>query len=79
LWLEQALENRLIPLGDRMEVIQKLLECLVKPLATAQWWDKSLTAMQDIARETQCYILRFDLSGGVVEVLRRFLEYQGEA
>jgi MoaA/NifB/PqqE/SkfB family radical SAM enzyme len=79
LWLEQAPENRLIPLGDRMEVVQKLLACLVKPLATAQWWDKSLTVVQDVAREVPCYILRFDLSGGVVEVLRRLCKYEGEA
>jgi hypothetical protein len=79
LWLEQAPENRLIPLGDRMEVVQKLLACLVKPLATAQWWDKSLTVVQDVAREVPCYILRFDLSGGVVEVLRRPCKYEGEA
>ncbi len=59
LWLEQAPENRLIPLDDRMEVIRKLL-------ATAEWWDKSLLIAQDIARQVPCYILRFDLSGGGV-------------
>jgi hypothetical protein len=79
LWLEQAPENRLVPLDDRMDVVQKLLACLVKPLATAQWWEKSLAVVQDIARETPCYNLRFDLSGGAVEVLRRFCEDKGEA
>ncbi len=74
LWLEQAPENRLIRLDDRMDVIRKLLACLVKPLATAEWWDKSLLIAQDIARQVPCYVLRFDLSGGVVGVLRRLCE-----
>ena len=70
LFLEQAPDNRLVRLDDRREALKRLLACLVKPLATAEWWDKSLIAVQDIACAVPCYTLRFDLSGGVVQVLR---------
>jgi MoaA/NifB/PqqE/SkfB family radical SAM enzyme len=70
LFLEQAPENRLIPLDDRQEIVRRLLACLIKPFVTADWWEKSLTLVEQMARELPCYVLRFDKSGGVVEVLR---------
>ena len=74
LFLEQAPDNRLVRLDDRREAIKRLLACLVKPLVTAEWWDKSLIAVRDIVREVPCYTLRFDLSGGVVQVLRELCQ-----
>lgn len=69
LFLEKAQENRLIPLDDKQEVIRKLLACLIKPFATADWWDKILSLVEKMAREVPCYTLHFDKSGRVVEVL----------
>jgi len=70
LFLEQARENRLIPFEDSKAVVVRLLDCLVKPLTTADWWEKSLNLVEEIVREIPCYILRFDKSGQVVDVLR---------
>ncbi len=70
LFLEQARENRLVPFEDNKAVVVRLLDCLVKPLSTADWWEKSLNLVEEIAREIPCYILRFDKSGQVVHVLR---------
>lgn len=70
LFLEQALENQLIPLDDRRKVIRKLLACLVKPFVTADWWDKMLSLVERMAREVPCYSLRFDKSGRVVDLLK---------
>ena len=70
LFLEKAPENRLVLLEDRREILRRLLACLIKPFVTADWWEKTLTLVERIAREVPCYILRFDKSGGVVEVLR---------
>jgi hypothetical protein len=74
LFLEKAPENRLQPLDDRQEIIRRLLACLITPYVTADWWGKSLTLMEQIAREMPCYILRFDKSGGVVNVLRELCQ-----
>lgn len=71
MFLEQASENRLTPLdGDREgEIVPRLLACLITPFVTADWWDKSLTLVEQMAREVPYYTLRFDKSGGVVAVL----------
>jgi len=74
MFLEQApvdrLENRLLPLSDVREIVPRLLACLITPHVTGDWWEKSLTLVERIAREVDCYRLRFDKSGAVVDVLR---------
>ncbi len=76
LLLEQAPENRLVEEKNRVRIIKILLGCLIKPLVTADWWDKMLTLAEHISREVPCYNIRFDKSGGIVEVLEKFV--QGE-
>jgi hypothetical protein len=73
LFLEQASENRLIPLHDKKEVIGKLLACLIKPFVTPDWWNKMLTLVEKIAQEAPCYILQFDKSGRVLDMLEEKL------
>lgn len=75
-FLEHAGENRLIAHNDKKEVIVKLLACLIKPLITADWWNKMLTLVGKMAREVPCYTLQFDKSGEVVEVLENLLNVQ---
>jgi len=71
IFLEQASENRLISLDDRKEIIKKILSCIVKPLVTADWWDKTFSFAERIAREVPCYSAQFDKSGGIVDLLDR--------
>ncbi len=70
LFLDKAAENRLTPLADRREVTRRLLACLIKPFVTADWWEKTLALVEQLAREAPAYALRFDRSGTVVELLR---------
>ncbi len=74
LHLEKARENRLLPIADRRVAIQRLLACLIKPLRTADWWNRMLTLVEIAAREAPHHILRFDRSGAVVELLDRLLK-----
>jgi hypothetical protein len=67
--LEKSDQNRLIPLKNSQEISGRLLACLIKPLATAHWWDKSLALLADLVREIPCYRMEFDLSGGVLPEL----------
>jgi MoaA/NifB/PqqE/SkfB family radical SAM enzyme len=69
LFLEQAKKNRLLPIENERERFNKLLPYLIKPLETKDWWDKMLLLIQRIAHEAPCYVLQFDKSGGVVELL----------
>ena len=70
LFLQQARENRLVPLDDKKEIVRKLLACLIKPLVTADWWDKMFTLVERIAQEVPCYSLHFDKSGEVAGLLK---------
>ncbi|MDY7032090.1 MAG: hypothetical protein SVY10_09325 [Thermodesulfobacteriota bacterium] len=69
-FLEKASENRLKLLEDQKEITRKLLSCLIKPLATADWWNKILILVEEMIREVPCYSLRFDKSGEVTDVFK---------
>ncbi|MCJ7546622.1 MAG: radical SAM protein [Deltaproteobacteria bacterium] len=70
LFLEKATENLLIPLDDRKERTRRLLACVIRPFTTVDWWEKTLTVVEQIAGEVPCYLLRFDTSAAVVDVLK---------
>jgi len=70
LFLEQDKQNRLCQIDRKQEVARRLLACLVKPLITADWWDRMLSLVEMITREIPCYILHFNKSGEVVDVLQ---------
>ena len=71
IFLEKAQGNHLIFLDDKKEVIRRILPCMIKPFVTADWWDKTLSLVEKIAREVPCYSARFDLSGRIVDLLER--------
>jgi hypothetical protein len=73
-FLEQASTNQLIPMNDRREVIRRIFFLVIKPLVTADWWEKTLTLIEKIAQEVPCYVLKFDKSGEVKYVIRELLE-----
>jgi MoaA/NifB/PqqE/SkfB family radical SAM enzyme len=70
LFLEQAKQNRLIPIEDKRQRFKKLLPYLIKPLETRDWWEKMLLLVQRIALEVPCYTLQFDRSGLVIKLLK---------
>lgn len=72
MFLEQAKENLILPLEDRLEVTKGLLSCVIRPLESVEWWDKTLNVIGEVAREIPCYRLRFDLSGSIVDKLEDF-------
>jgi len=71
LFLEKSTENRLIRIADKKQITQKLLAHLIKPFVTADWWEKTLSVVHDVAEEVSCYVLQFDKGGEVVDILRK--------
>jgi molybdenum cofactor biosynthesis enzyme MoaA len=71
LFLEQDVGNVIEPLEDRIEVWERLLPRLIKPMVTAEWWHKELDVLAGIVDEIPCYIMRFDKSGAIVPELER--------
>jgi len=71
LFLEKADENRIILLKDKKEIIKRLLSYLIKPFVTTDWWEKTLWLMEKVVDQVPCYILKFDKTGAVVDILKR--------
>jgi len=69
-FLEQSEENKIIPIDDKLEVIRRLLACLIKPFVCADWWKKELSLIEKITKETPCYRMLFDKSGKIVEQIK---------
>jgi hypothetical protein len=72
-FLEKSVENSLEQIEDRKEINRMLPFYLIKPVVTADWWEKSLDIMQQLSREVPVYRLRLDTTGKVKDVLRTFL------
>jgi len=71
MFLEKADKNLAIPLHNKKEITKRLLSCLIKPFVTVDWWDKTLALIEKISNEVPCYVLEFDKSGQVMEVLEK--------
>ncbi len=67
LFIKQSSDNRLVPITDRGEVLKLLLACVIRPLETAAWWQKTFSVVEALSREVPCYIMEFDKSGRIVE------------
>jgi MoaA/NifB/PqqE/SkfB family radical SAM enzyme len=67
LFIKQSPDNRLVPVTDRGEALRRLLACVIRPLETAGWWEKTFSVIEALAREVPCYIMEFDKSGRIVE------------
>ncbi len=70
-FLNQAEENRMDAVEDSFDRVKNILSCIVKPLATPDWWEKMLGLAEAIADEVPCYDLFFDRKGGVGELLAK--------
>jgi hypothetical protein len=78
LFLRQSTDNRLIPVADRGKALELLLACVVRPLATAGWWQKTLSLVEGLVREVPCYVMQFDKSGRIVEQILGLAAREGQ-
>ncbi len=74
MFLEKSDANRLIRLHDKKEIIRRMLECLIRPFVTADWWHKTLSVVERVVDNVPCYVLKFDRSGKVVDLLQKELQ-----
>ncbi|MCI0476862.1 MAG: hypothetical protein L0Y55_11485, partial [Anaerolineales bacterium] len=55
LFLQQSQYNEIVPLTDRKEIWRRLLATLIRPMVTAEWWQKELDVLAQIVQEVPCY------------------------
>jgi hypothetical protein len=77
LFLSKATTNRIMPLVAGEEILRHLLPCVIKPLVTADWWEKTLDVVEHIMNDVPCYVAEFDTSRAVVALLRELVAEQG--
>lgn len=73
LFLEKAKTNKLIAVSDQKEKLKYLLPLLIKPLVTADWWEKTLAVVEKLVCEVPAYRLQFDKSGKIKEIIRKLV------
>jgi len=72
-FLEKSQDNLIAPMSDPMERRNRLLGCLIRPVVTPDWWDRTLPLINDAATTIPCYTMRFDKSGKIVEIVKNLL------
>ncbi len=72
-FLRKSTENRLTPVTDRREMLDTLLGCVIRPLATRDWWETTLALVDSLTREVPCYAMEFDKSGAIVAEIERLV------
>jgi MoaA/NifB/PqqE/SkfB family radical SAM enzyme len=68
-FLRQASTNRAVRIDDPRAVLKDFLPRLVRPLVSADWWEKALAVAEAVVREVPFYDLHFDKSGAVADIL----------
>ena len=69
LFLQQEARNEIVLMNDRREIWKRLLSTLIKPMVTAEWWQKEMNVLEQIVNEVPCYTMHFDKSGAIVDKL----------
>lgn len=64
-FLEQSDENHIAALNDKSELIQRIMQAMVKPFLDSNEWHTAFLIIEDLIKNVSWYKLRFDLSGKI--------------
>ena len=70
-FLNQSDKNQLEMIRNNKIKISRLLECLIKPFATSDWWELTLDFFDDLVKQVDCINLKFDKSGKIRELIEK--------
>jgi hypothetical protein len=71
-FLDKSDNNEVIRVNDHSVGLKILLACLIRPLATSEWWDLSMDLITHVLKTVPCWRLKFDKSGKVLDLLKNF-------
>lgn len=63
MFIHQASENRLVRIDSSQQLLAGILDCIVRPLETAEWWRSTLPVVEAMVRDVPCYDLYLDKTG----------------
>jgi len=70
-FIEKDVKNKIVQITDKKQISKKMLEYIIKPFVTTDWWNKTLCLIDSMVNENKFYMLYFDKSGKVVEILNK--------
>ncbi len=70
-FLHQSKKNQLIPVKDNKTKFRHLFGCLIKPLATDDWWHSTIDFVSGLSQQVDCFDLKFDKSGKIRELIEK--------
>jgi len=66
--------NELVEITNRGSLSARLAACTIRPLVTADWWEKTLDVIERLVSTVPAYEMRFDKSGDVVPHIERLVQ-----
>ncbi|MBU1585267.1 MAG: hypothetical protein KKE44_21285 [Proteobacteria bacterium] len=69
-FLEKSDINQMDPVPDAQACFQRLLACLIRPLETRDWWEKSLDFLTLLSQQVPCWNLKFNKTGQIFDLIK---------
>lgn len=72
-FLEKSRKNEIVPLANKRDAFFKLVQFLILPMVSKEWWEKVLDVAEKVVATTPAYVVRFDRSGNIRSHLEKLL------
>ena len=69
-FLEKSNTNQIKPIQNKHAIFERLLACLIRPLETRDWWDKSLDFLSGLSQSMPVWNLKFDKTGQAYQLIK---------
>ncbi|MCD4774451.1 MAG: hypothetical protein K8S15_00190 [Candidatus Aegiribacteria sp.] len=70
-FLEQSKVNQLVRISDKKVIFKKLVEYLIKPMGTFDWWEKELELLDQIAGKVPVYMMLFNKGDEIIDSIKK--------
>jgi len=69
-FIEKSESNRIDKINDYIEIRKRLLEHIIRPLTTNDWWCNTLNEIEIIIKEIPFFIMKFNKNGDIISILK---------
>lgn len=69
-FLEKSSQNRILLLTNKMEAFAKILQCLIRPVQTEEWWNLMFSLIKRLQKNVPMYKMSFSTDGKIVDKLK---------
>jgi MoaA/NifB/PqqE/SkfB family radical SAM enzyme len=77
IFINKSDKNQLVEINSKKEVLKRLTACIIRPFVTHNWWENTLSLVDDIIGKTAAQVLYFDRTTKAVELLEKLCSPKG--